>query len=426
MKRVELVRMFAAAVVFALTSIGAAAQERGPAAQSPPPPDSATEPQGYLPEPDIVRRAVIFADRNLLGSGGDKANGFYVDFGDLISGAGWIAVGPGYRRWFADEKVMADTSAVLSWRGYKSVQGTLEAPALARKRLTIGTQLRWSDFAQVNFFGVGPDTLESNESEYRIRATNLAGYATVRPVEWLGVGTRISWVQPSLDRHGGFFKRSLPDTIDLFPGDIVFSVPDQPAFVHSELSVTADTRDFPEHPLRGGVIRGVMSRFSDRDHGLFTFNRYEAEAAQFVPVEDGRIVFALHGWLVTSDAEDGHFVPFYLQPNLGSHNSLRSFADYRFRDRNMLLVNVEARFALTTHLESAVFVDAGNVAARVSDLDLDRRSYGVGLRLHSRRATFARVDLAQGSEGWRFLFRLHDPFNLTRLTRRWAPVPFVH
>jgi hypothetical protein len=81
--------------------------------------------------------------------------------------------------------------------------------------------------------------------------------------------------------------------------------------------------------------------------------------------------------------------------------------------------------AMMTHVDAAMFVDAGNVAARVGDLDLGKRSYGAGLRLHSRRQTFARLDVARGGEGWRVLFRLTDPLNLARLTRRSAPAPFV-
>ena len=61
----------------------------------------------------------------------------------------------------------------------------------------------------------------------------------------------------------------------------------------------------------------------------------------------------------------------------------------------------------------------------VADLNLDKRSYGAGLRLHSRESTFARVDIAHGAEGWRFMLRLSDPLQLKRLTRRTAPVPFV-
>jgi hypothetical protein len=72
-----------------------------------------------------------------------------------------------------------------------------------------------------------------------------------------------------------------------------------------------------------------------------------------------------------------------------------------------------------------VFADGGNVGARLSNLNLDKRSYGVGWRIHSREATFARFDVAHGAEGWHFLFRMNDPLGLSRLTRRLAPVPFV-
>lgn len=78
-----------------------------------------------------------------------------------------------------------------------------------------------------------------------------------------------------------------------------------------------------------------------------------------------------------------------------------------------------------THVDAAVFVDAGNVAARVADLDVDRRSYGAGLRLHSRRQTFARFDVAHGDEGWHVLFRLTDPLSLSRVGRKTAAAPFV-
>ncbi len=90
-----------------------------------------------------------------------------------------------------------------------------------------------------------------------------------------------------------------------------------------------------------------------------------------------------------------------------------------------MLLNAEARIAMMKHLDAAVFMDAGNVAARVGDLDLGKRSYGVGLRLHSRRATFARFDVAHGAEGWRMLVRLTEPLDPSRHSRRTAPLPFV-
>jgi hypothetical protein len=410
-------------VVVCALPLAAAAQNRQSPVQPPPPPETATEPQGLIGEPGLITRAAIFADRHF--GNGDLTNGFYTDFWNMVPGAGWIAGGPGYRRWYARDAVFVDASAAISWRGYKTAQARFELPRLARSRLALGSQVRWQDFTQVNYFGEGPATLESHLSEYRVKSKNLVGYATLRPVEWVDIDAHFGWLQPSIVPRGGTFKRDRPDARDVFPGDIVFAFPEQPTFVHSEAAITADTRDFPGHPIRGALYRAAATHYSDRDSGVFSFRRYEAEAARFVPLADSRVVVAVRGWLVTSDTSDGHVVPFYLQPSLGGHNSLRGYADYRFHDRNLLLVNAETRIAMMTHVDAAVFFDAGNVASRIGDLNLDKRSYGAGLRLHSRRQTYVRFDIARGGEGWRAVFRLTDPLNLARLSRRTAAIPFV-
>jgi hypothetical protein len=423
-----LIRSVAAGFIFAVVSgadPGAAmAQAPGADTQTPPPvPETAFEPQGFVREPAPLERAVVFMDRHF--ASGDTTNGLYFDFWNMPPGAGWISAGPGYRQWYAKDRAFIDASAAISWRGYKTMQARVELPKLARSRLAVGSQVRWQDLTQVDFFGEGGDTLESNRSAYRIKSTNLVGYGTLRLADWIGIGAQIGWLDPSILPRAGTFEGDYPDARELFPGNIVFGLPEQPTFVHTEASITADTRDFPGHPLRGGLYRAALTNYSDRDAGIFSFRRYEAEAAHFVPLADSRVVLALRGWMIGSDTDEGRVVPFYLQPGIGGHNSLRGYRDYRFHDRNFLLVNAEARASLTTHVDAAVFFDAGNVASRVAELNLDKRAYGVGLRVHSRRQTFARLDVARGGEGWRLVVRLTDPLNLARLSRRAAALPFV-
>lgn len=372
-------------------------------------PDAATEPQGFIPEPAPITRVTLFADRHF--GKGDLNNGFYVDFANMVPGAGWLAAGPGYRHWYAQDRVYVDGAAAISWNRFKTAQARLELPRLATRRLAVGTQVQWVDFGHLDYFGEGPDSPESAATEYGIRSTHLSAYASFRPMEWLDVGAQIGWMAPTVESVEGF----------PLPG-----APLERTFIPSQLSVTLDTRDFPQHATRGTLVRVAASHYDDRDGGAFSFNRYESEGAAFVPLMDSRVVIAVHGWLTASDTADGASVPFYLLPSLGGANTLRSYADYRFHDRHFLLTTVEARIAMMTHLDAAVFVDAGNVAARVEDLDLGRRSYGAGLRLHTRRATFARMDVAWGGEGWRWVFRLTDPMGFSRLTRRsFKTVPFV-
>jgi hypothetical protein len=396
-------RLFA----FVLVLLGAAPV--GAAAQDTPRVPDNSEPQGFLAEPDPITRAALFADRHF--GKGDLNNGFYVDFGKMIPGAGWLSVGPGYRQWFGEDTLMLDGSVSYSWNGYKAAQARLLLPKFANSRLALGTQVRWVDFTEIDYFGVGPDTPETALTQFGVRATHVVGHATFKPARWLDIDGEIGVLSPSLHRDSPLV-RAVPQA-------------SQPTFIPSQLTVKIDTRNFPEHPTSGLLLRGSAAHYDDRDTGAFTHQRREAEFAGFLPMFGERVVLALHGMAVTTPRDDSRSVPFYLLPSLGGSNSLRSFADYRFHDRNMAMANAELRLAMMTHVDLALFVDAGNVAPRFQELDLEKRSYGAGLRFHTRRQTFARVDMATGAEGWRFLFRLTDPLAFNRLDRRASVVPSV-
>jgi hypothetical protein len=377
------------------------AQQGQPAPQDVPSVPDVREPQGFIPEPAAVERAAVFADRHL--SGGGRGNGFYVNTKSPIQGSGWISLGPGYRHWYKNDAVFMDASAGVSWRGYKVGQAQFELPKLLRSRLVLGTVYRWQDFRNIKSFGEGPDTLESNEATYHLSSHNVSGYGTVRLMRWLNLNTSVGLISPEVRSEPG----------------------DEPRFTHGETSLVVDARDYPDHPTSGVLMRVSASRFNDRDQGKYSFDRYETEFAGFLPLAKSRVVVAVHGWAVTSEVDPGQTVPGYLQPTLGGGHSLRSYSDFRFRDDHMLVANLEVRFALMTHLDLVAFGDAGNVASQRSDLNLDKQSFGGGLRFHTRRATILRADASTGKEGWRVNFSLSEPLSLSRTERRTAPFPFV-
>jgi len=351
-------------------------------------------------------------------------DGFYPQIG-TITGAGWISAGPGYRTRLFNRHAVVDGSAAISLRAYKTAQARFEWTDLAHDHVAVGSQVRWQDLTQVNYFGVGADSLESNRSEYRLKSTDVLGYASVRATDWLTIGGRFGWLQqPTLSAATGPFDRDFPNALVTFPRDPGIAQP--VSFVHGGVSVEADTRNYPGHPTSGGLYRAAVAAYSDRDLSQFSFRRYEAEAAQFIPVAGSRWVLALHGWGVVSDTSSGNDVPFYLLPSLGGQDTLRGYNDYRFHDRNLLAVNAESRWALLRDIDAAVFFDAGNVAPRAGDLNLDKTSYGAGLRVHSRTTTIGRLDVGRSThEGWRVFFKLDDPLRLARLSRRAPVIPFV-
>jgi len=383
---------------------------------------------GLLTEPRLLS-TLINSGLERFGDAGVPSDGFYVELSNMITGSGFVSIGPGYRRQIANKHGFVDASAAVSWRGYNMMQGRIEFPALADGHFSVGSQVMWQDQTQIDYFGIGSQSLESNASQYRLQSVDSVAYAAMKPVRSLTLGGELGFLRrPDIMSPGGTFKPALPTTPDEFPHDP--GAPDafQPNYVHSEVSLTSDTRDHRSRPTVGGVYRAALTTFVDQSTstGAFSFREYEAEGAQFIPVDQNRNwVIALHGWTVWSDVAPGHAVPFYLLPSLGGNNSLRSYADYRFHDLNMAVVNAESRWTIITHMDAAIFVDAGNVAHRFQDLDFAKRSYGAGVRFHTDRTTFARIDVAHGSEGWKFTFRTSDVFRLSRLTRRVAPAPFV-
>lgn len=410
----------------AATAAPGATAAPAPQAAKPSTTTTPSTPVGFFKEPDIISNGIDYFNQRFGEGAGRPKNGFYPEFSNMITGAGWVSAGPGYRHYFSDDRIMLDASAALSWHLYKMGQARFELPTLANDHLIVGAQAMWQDATQVNYYGIGPDSLEENQSQYRLQSTDFVGYVTATPNYWLSITGELGWLmRPNVQSAGGSFAPNVPTTVQLFPNDPAVGLSSQPNFVHGEAAIAADTRDHRGYPTSGGLYRAASTSYFDQSGGTFSFREYEGEAAQFIPLADKRVVLALRGWALFSDVPTGHQIPFYLMPAIGGSNTLRDYPDYRFHDNNILVVNAESRFAVYQHVDAALFVDAGNVAATFSELNLDKTNYGAGLRLHTDTTTLARVDVAYGSNGWKLFFRTNDPLRLGRLRRHIAIIPFA-
>jgi hemolysin activation/secretion protein len=79
---------------------------------------------------------------------------------------------------------------------------------------------------------------------------------------------------------------------------------------------------------------------------------------------------------------------------------LRGYPDFRFRDRNRLLMTAELRWTPARFLDMAIFYDTGKVAARRADLDFSdlKESYGIGMRLVGMQGYSFRLEAARSRE----------------------------
>jgi hypothetical protein len=397
-------------------------------APAPAPPPQGTN-QGLLTEPMILTSLVDAIVSRSKNEDVVPKSGPYIKFGTGVSGAGWIAAGPGYRMNLGD-RLLLDVSGVVSWKRYLLGRGRLELRPLANKDLTLGAQVLGQDWTQVQYFGLGQDSRQEDRSIYRLRATDVSAYATLSPWNAFDLRVRGGMLnRPRISTASGWNKGKYPDTQSLFTNATAPGLNEQPRFWRADVSLSRDTLDHPDHPTRGMLLELAASQFDDRDFDRYSFRRYEATTVAAVPIVGNKWTLGLRGIAVASTTSDGNEVPFYMMPSLGK-TTLRGFETGRFHDRNLIAFNVESRWAIFQHMDLAVFGDFGGVAPRFRALDRKdfESSYGVGLRFHTGASTFFRVDAAKagsGGGGWKVLVKLHESLDFSK-ERRWnTVVPIV-
>jgi hypothetical protein len=375
-------------------------------------------PQATPPSQGVITRAIAWAST----IGGPGGEGFYPELGHMPPGAGLIRGGPGYRHRLFDGRAIVDASASVSWRRYSMARASVEWPAGLDQRVTFVGNSVFQDAPQVNYFGIGARTREDAKTDYGIRSFDLSGAARIRVSERgaiLGGGGLLTGVVLKPGVSG-----QVPSIEQRFDAQSAPGLGDAPRYVHVDLGVERDTRDLPGYPSRGGLYRLQTTAFQDADGTDQSFRRVEADAIQYLPLYHDKTGLAVHGRVTLSQTGTGNAVPFYLLPTLGGSDTLRGYSDYRFRDRNAALVNLEYRWRVFGLMDAALFTDLGTVAPAASGLLRQpwSRDYGFGMRLHSERRSLARIDVARGAEGMRLVFSMTAPFGSSRPL---SPVPYV-
>jgi AAA family ATP:ADP antiporter len=328
-------------------------------------------------EPDALERRLAFVEKALTGQAS-----VYPYIGKVFEGGG-IAVGSGYRARFGDTGSV-DAHAAWSLKNYKGAQMTLRAPAFARGRMTVGAQLQALDAPDVAFYGIGNDTLTADRAGYAYSAFQAGVFTEVRAARALTLG-------------GGL------DAMRLEAGPVAntFAAALEPAYARSHVFAALDTRTSPGYTRRGTLLRADWSNYHQTNGQTHSFTRFDAEAQQFIPLLRENSVIALRALASTTGAAAGHEVPHFLMPSLGGSRTLRGYSAWRFRDRNRLLLTGEYRWSAGSFVDVALFLDAGKVSPRASDLTAGSftKTYGVGVTLHTFTSTFARMEVARTPEG---------------------------
>lgn len=334
--------------------------------------------------------------------------GLYPKIGTITPGSG-LSIGPGYRTTHRlGDHVDFSTFAMASLKGYWIGDARVQMPRLLDEHLAIDLHGQRYDFAEEPFFGLGADSLRSDEVIYGLRNFVLGGSALFQPRSWLNVSAGADYLTPRIEAFGEADSIGTKFDDATAPG-----MTEDADFIRYEGKIDVNFREPRGNPRQGGRYTLSYQRFDDIGQGSYSFHRVEADTQQYISLYRNRRILALRAMASVSNADDGARVPFYFQRTLGGPDDLRGFRRFRFRDKNALLLQAEYRWEIFTAVDGALFYDAGKVASRIEDLNLKHleSDYGFGFRFGTANSVFLRIEAAFGSSGGKhFIFRFGNVF----------------
>ena len=334
--------------------------------------------------------------------------GFHQKLGGFSTGSGF-ALGVEYRRQEMGRHLDLRVAGQASFKSYQKYQLQLSLPRLANEHVFADFTATQRNFPQEDFFGLGPDSIVDDRTNFNLEDTRFTGTLGFRPLPWLSIGGQGAVL---LTNTGPGTDPRYPSTEDLFAASTTPALDEQPDYFVSSAFIGIDYRDNPFNPRSGGDYLVHWTHFDDRDLGRYTFRRLDIELTQYVSFFNKRRVIAFRAKTSLDDTGPGQEVPFFLQQTLGGSDDLRGFREFRFRDRNQLLFNLEYRWEAFSGLDMAVFGDAGKVFDDRRDFDLSdmETAWGVGARFNSRNGVFLRIDAGFGNEGHRLFIKFGRTF----------------
>jgi hypothetical protein len=390
------------AVLVGVTS-AAFAQESGTAAGGAASPGASTA--AAQDESGFVAKARQWAERTQIAErlSGD-IDGWYPRFGGMTRGSGF-GLGPGYR--FHVGNVLVDLSGAYSLKAYKAVDANVRWWQGWNDRVELWTNYRFEDFPQEDFFGMGLASDRDARTSYDFDSSDVTVEGVLRATPWLRLGTTLGYMSPNV---GPGTDDKYPSIEHFFTDTDAPGLLEQPDFLHTTVSAEIDYRDEPGNPRSGGFYQAAFGIWDDRTLQRYDFRRLDVILRQFFPLAASK-AHVLSGQIGASfvNNEPGHRVPFYFLPYVGGVDTIRSFHEFRFKDENAMWMSAEYRWVPIKWVSLATFVDAGTVDRNYQDIasgDL-KTGYGFGVRVHTRRQTFARLDFGTGGgEGWKVFLKL--------------------
>jgi outer membrane protein assembly factor BamA len=140
---------------------------------------------------------------------------------------------------------------------------------------------------------------------------------------------------------------------------------------------TWDNRDNFFYPTKGEFYKLAVLVNSKIFASDLSFTRLTIDMRKYYPIVGAHLM----SLQVLGDITWGD-VPFQAMPTMGGNDVLRGYYKGRYRDKNLLAIQLEYRFPIYKWLKGSLFGSAGDVSDEIEDIIIRefKISYGGGLR----------------------------------------------
>ena len=361
----------------------------------------------------IERALLLVEDRQLAQRLVNPPRGLFTRWGGMPEGQGFT-VGPAYR--ISNYDASFTTTAAISIRGAYEATARLDLPRptvpparSASRFLSIGGL--YHHLPQEDFYGFGQQSSRDTHVNFRLDEGTFDVTGGLAPVEWFTVSGIAEY---RTERAGRGNDPRLPSIEVHHTGAAAPASQTDLDFVRFGGQTYFNYADAQQRAPVGGRYLFSLNKYLDQTADQYSFNRWEVDLQQYIPVFTPSRLIALRANAVGVIPDDGQDVPFYMQPTLGGSHTIRAYPHQRFRDRNALVLQAEYRYILNDFMTGSVFYDTGKVAFDRQDLwDFDgmKNDYGISVRFGFAGIAALRAEIAWGGdEGTVYALRFSDVF----------------
>ncbi|MEZ9197457.1 BamA/TamA family outer membrane protein [Shewanella sp. 10N.286.54.B9] len=213
---------------------------------------------------------------------------------------------------------------------------------------------------------------------------------------------------------GADFTYASADKLELVETGVPVDVDSTlPSNFSSGVVVTSiyDSRDYRLNATKGWLFQIDAGLYQNSEYS--TFSTYNLELANYIDLSSTSLLSAAPGliaWQVQGKFTDGD-VPWNMLPDLGGSSAMRGYIKGRYRDKQMMMGQVEYRLPIFQRYGMVFWGGVGSVADKVSDLNEELlTSYGTGFRFKLKDNINLRLDIGVGENETNFYLNVNEVF----------------